>query len=53
MQRQLAVDAEKNGMTVPQFIEFIKKKQQETKAIDIQIEHLFTGGYNITGYSIN
>ncbi len=31
MQRQLAIDAEKNGMTVPQFIEFIKKKQQEAQ----------------------
>lgn len=32
MQRQLAIDAEKNGMTVPQFIEFLKKKQQEQMA---------------------
>jgi translocation protein SEC62 len=31
MQRQLALDAEKNGMTVPQFIEFLKKKQQEAQ----------------------
>jgi translocation protein SEC62 len=31
MQRQLAIDAEKNGMTVPQFIEFLKKKQQEAQ----------------------
>lgn len=32
MQRQLAIDAEKNGMTVPQFIEFLKKKQAEAMA---------------------
>jgi translocation protein SEC62 len=32
MQRQLAIDAEKNGMTVPAFIEFLKKKQQEQMA---------------------
>jgi translocation protein SEC62 len=31
IQRQLAIDAEKNGMTVPQFIEFIKKKQAEAQ----------------------
>jgi len=31
MQKQLAIDAEKNGMTVPQFIEFLKKKQQEAQ----------------------
>ena len=31
MQRQLALDAEKKGMTVPQFIEFLKKKQQEVQ----------------------
>lgn len=31
MQRQLAIDAEKNGMTVPEFIEFLKKKQQEAQ----------------------
>lgn len=28
MQRQLAIDAEKNGMTVPEFIEHIKKQAQ-------------------------
>jgi translocation protein SEC62 len=31
MQRQLAIDAEKNGMTVPEFIEFLKKKQKEAQ----------------------
>ncbi|KAF5627323.1 translocation sec62 [Fusarium tjaetaba] len=29
MQRQLAIDAEKNGMTVPEFIEHIKRQAQE------------------------
>jgi translocation protein SEC62 len=32
MQAQLAADAAKNGMTVPQFIEFIKQKQAEAIA---------------------
>jgi translocation protein SEC62 len=32
MQRKLAADAQKAGMTVPQFIEFIKKKQAEAQA---------------------
>jgi translocation protein SEC62 len=31
MQRQLAIDAQKNGMTVPEFIEFLKKKQAEAQ----------------------
>ena len=36
MQRQLAIDAGKNGMTVPQFIEFLKKKQQEAQTAQQQ-----------------
>jgi hypothetical protein len=32
MQRQLAIDAEKAGMTVPQFIEGLKKKAAENQA---------------------
>ena len=36
MQRQWAIEAEKHGMTVPQFIEFLKKKQQEAKAAQQQ-----------------
>lgn len=31
MQKQLAEDAAKNGMTVPQFIELIKQKQMEAQ----------------------
>jgi translocation protein SEC62 len=31
MQKQLAIDAQKNGMTVPEFIEFLKKKQAEAQ----------------------
>jgi translocation protein SEC62 len=32
MQRQLALDAQKAGMTVPQFIEHLKKQAQEQQA---------------------
>lgn len=38
MQQQLAVDAAKNGMTVPQFIEFIKKKQMEAQMAQQQAQ---------------
>lgn len=31
MQQQIAADAAKQGMTVPQFIEFIKQKQMEAR----------------------
>jgi translocation protein SEC62 len=36
MQRQIAIDAQKNGMTVPEFIEFIKKKQAEAQQMALQ-----------------
>lgn len=36
MQRQIEIDAKKNGMTVPQFIEFLKKKQQEAQMVQQQ-----------------
>lgn len=32
MQRQLAIDAQKAGMTVPQFVEHLKKQAQEQQA---------------------
>jgi len=31
MQKKLQIEAEKNGMTVPHYIEFLKKKQQEAQ----------------------
>lgn len=31
LQKKLQIDAEKNGMTVPHYIEFLKKKQQEAQ----------------------
>lgn len=38
MQRRLAADAAANGMTVPQFIEFIKKKQMEAQQAQAQAQ---------------
>lgn len=47
MQAQLAADAAKNGMTVPQFIELIKRKQaeaQQAHAAHIAQQRLAQGG---------
>lgn len=47
MQAQLAADAAKNGMTVPQFIELIKRKQfeaQQAQAAHMAQQRLAAGG---------
>ena len=38
MQRRFAADAAANGMTVPEFIEFVKKKQAEAMASQQQAQ---------------